>query len=96
MTSEPRRFLAVWIPDVERRAKHVAAGVVDEVTSQVLVAEEDFDVAREGENARVGGDNSVTGLTAATGLTLNAILGERDGNGDAVLGRARTWRGSEG
>src|SRR6185503_17275606 len=95
MTSEPRCFLAVWIPDIECRTEHVAAGVVDEVSAKVLVAEEDFDVAGERENPRIRGDDPVTRQPAATGLTLYAILGERDWNRDAFRS-ARELGGHEG
>src|SRR5206468_181589 len=73
---EPRCFLAVGIPDVERRAEYIPAGVVDEVATQVLAAEEDLDVARERENAGIGGNDAVSGLAASPRLTLHAVLGE--------------------
>src|SRR5437870_2265338 len=70
------RLLAVRIPDVESGAEHIAAGVVDEVAAEILFPEEDFDVARERENARVGGDDTVTRLTSPARLALHAVLRE--------------------
>ena len=57
MAPEARGLSAVGIPDVERSAEHIAAGVVDQITTEIFVAEEDLDVAREGEDARVRGES---------------------------------------
>src|ERR1700716_3136359 len=57
--AKTRGLLAIGVPDVERRAEDVAPGVVDEVAAEILVAEEDFDVPGERENARIGGDDAV-------------------------------------
>ncbi len=76
MTSEPRGFLAVRVPDIQRCTQHVAAGVVHQVAAEVFLAEEDLDVASEREDARVGGDDSMAGHASATCFTLHAVLGQ--------------------
>ena len=45
-----------------------------------MLAEEDLDVAREREDARVGGDDPLAHVVIAARRSLEAVLGERDRN----------------
>src|ERR1700737_2539738 len=85
VSSKAPGFLAIGIPDVEGRAQHVSAGVVDQVAAQVFIAEENFDVPGEWKDAWIRGDDSVTRLPSATSLALHAVPRERHWNGYALF-----------
>src|SRR5206468_10825927 len=68
VTSKSRSFPTVRIPDIERGAEDISSGVIDEVASEVLGAEKHIDVAGEREDPRIGRDDSVTRLAAASSL----------------------------
>src|ERR1700682_509069 len=92
VSSKTRGFLAVRIPNVEGCTQHVAAGVVDQIAAEVLIAEENLDVPGEWEDAWIRGDDSVTRLPSATSLALHAVLRERDRNGYAILRSSKLGR----
>src|SRR6202521_3976114 len=92
VSTEARGFLAVRIPDVEGCTQHIAARVADQIAAEVFVAEEDFDVAGQWEDAWIRGDDSVARLTSAPRLALHAVLGERDRNRNPILGASELGR----
>jgi hypothetical protein len=69
LSTESPSLSAARCPDVQRVTDDIFPGVVDQESTEVVLAEENFDVAREREYSRIGRDNPGTDPTAAARFT---------------------------